>query len=91
MKNKVEELARLLGGKAVLADTVERSAALISRWVRRGAIPPQYNNAIRTAAREMAGVISERHPEAWLAQVEACLDPAVCPTCGQAIEEGRIL
>lgn len=98
----VEKLAALFGGKAELADVCGRTAAVVTRWnmprqagragrvFNGGRIPPAFNGAIRAAAAKLAQGKTESEQQEIAATVDACLDPAICPTCGADIPEGRV-
>lgn len=76
--NNVERLAALFGGKGELAEVAGVDPSLVSRWVKDGNVPQRYNRKVREAARDR-GVT-----------VEPLLLPDVCPTCGQAIDDGTV-
>lgn len=91
--NKVETLAEMVGGKARLAHIIERHPAVVSKWVRRGRVDTAYNTRIKRALAEIAGTIagSEAAQKEWLSHALACLDAPICPTCGQSIDNHRVV
>lgn len=104
MENNVEKLVELFGGaKAELARICGVNPAMIWRWGkpntwqsgrargRDGHLPTQYNRAVMAAARERVANMSGKDAFDFVSAVSACLDPAVCPTCGQSIDDGRVL
>lgn len=89
--NNVELLADLFGNKRALADVWQVDPAIVTRATHAGRVPPRFNAHVRAAMRDRAMTMSPTQAVAFVSAVESCLDPAVCPTCGQPIEEGRVL
>lgn len=73
--NKVEALAALFGGKAALAEALQRHPSIVSRWCKRGKVPVHRNGDVKWEARRR-GI-----PEP---SVLILLEPA-CPTCGKPL------
>ena len=73
--NKVEALAALFGSKKALADVIERHPSIVSRWVRRGKVPTDWNTHLMMEAVSYSVDVSA---------VSACLETA-CPTCGKPL------
>lgn len=90
-KNKAARLARLIGSNRKLAKAVGVDPALITRWVKAGAVPPSYNRKIQEWLRAYIVGMPDLDAQHYLDVVASCLDPAVCPTCGHEIEDGRVL
>lgn len=82
--NKVETLAGLFGGKAQLALTIDRHPSLVSRMIKAGKLDPKYNATIR-------GYVENWSDPEMVRQALDCLEPDVCPTCGQPITHGVVL
>lgn len=92
----VEMLTDLFGSRGALAEAAGVDRAMVTRWAKPaewkagghvgngGRVPPRHNRAIMNAA-------MVRNPTMDIAAVMACLDPATCPTCGQPIDDGRVL
>ena len=82
--NKVERLADILGGKEVLAQAIGRHPSVVTRMAKAGKIRPEFNAVLREW-------IDGRVP--WVKQPAAldCLEPDVCPTCGQPVPHGAVL
>lgn len=91
--NNVETLADLFGSKRALAAACGVDPAIISRLSNgyEGRVPIRYNIHIRAAMRERALKMSLTEATAFVAAVEACLDPAVCPTCHQPLPDGQVV
>lgn len=89
--NNVERLADLFGNKRALADVWGVDPAIVTRAIHAGRVPPRFNLNTRAAMRDKAITMPATQAVAFVEAVEACLDPAVCPTCGQPIAEGRVL
>jgi len=90
--NKVERLAAIVGGNAVIAHMCGISRSLITRYAKEGEIPQRYRRPIEVRMRD---VIEKRYPfggdrDAALTAALDCLPPAVCPHCG-ASTEGKVL
>jgi hypothetical protein len=95
-KTNIDRLADLFGSKAALAEVCGVDAATVTRWNKPtswrsgrhagngGRIPPRYNRRIRDYAAGLDFGMSKYD------EMNACLDPNVCPTCGQAVEEGSV-
>lgn len=100
--NNVERLADLFGSKANLASVCGVDRAEPTRWSKsrdensrgnNGRIPVKHNLAIREHARMLTAGAWSVPSEArdFINQVEACLDAEVCPTCGQPLNDGRVV
>lgn len=85
--SKAERLIEAFGGVRALARELGIDPSVVSRWAHEGKrgkaghVPTHYNNAVVEAA-ERAGVAAEL--------VAECLDPHVCPCCGQNLEPGQV-
>jgi hypothetical protein len=73
------------GSVRALAAVCEVSETVISgRWRTRGKVPVKYNHRIK------AHVAAADRSPVWKQAVVDCLEPDVCPTCGQDLE-GRLV
>lgn len=91
--NKVDRLYDLFGSGTKISMICGVSRSLVSRWKRRGAIPPMYNLRLKTAARDEAylNFDNDHDREVFISSVSDCLELAECPTCGQKIDEHKVL
>jgi hypothetical protein len=101
--SQVETLAELFGGKGKLAEAAGTDRSMVTRWDKPydwregghvgngGHVPTRHNRAIVGAAMEHAARLPDEEAKAFMDAVSACLDPAVCPTCGQSVDDGRVL
>lgn len=89
--NNVEKLADLFGSKRALADAWGVDPAIVTRAIKTGRVPVYHNYATRAAMRDKVDHMGPEQGLAFVEAVLACLDPAVCPTCGQPIDDGRVL
>lgn len=90
--NKVERLAEILGGKQELAALCGVDKSMVTRFAKKGEIPPSYRGRIVAGLR---GAIERRtsNPEArdaWLTEAVELLPPDVCACCGQPLG-GRVV
>lgn len=91
--NKVEKLSKLFGNAATLSACCNVSRTLVTRWKKSGTVPPRYNMAVKMAAADIAADKFKVEGDAreFINQVEACLELSVCPSCGKAIEDHRVI
>jgi hypothetical protein len=100
----VETLTELFGSRGALADAAGVDRAMVTRWAKPaewkagghvgngGRVPPRHNRAIIAAAVEKAqSTMHGIDVVNFVDAVTGCLDPATCPTCGQPIDDGRVL
>lgn len=94
MQTNLEKLRVLLrprehtdyGANRLLADICGVDETLISgRWLKTGKVPVRYNHRIKAYVASR----SDMSP-VWRQAVIDCLEPDICPTCGQALE-GRVI
>lgn len=87
--NKVEVLADLMGGKRALAEIIGRHPSVVTRMVRDGKVRPEFNQAIRDHVSAAVRIVPSLRDNA--AKALDCLEPDVCPTCGQVVPHGTVL
>jgi len=79
---KVERLIELFGSGAALAREAGVDPALVVRWKRDGYVPAHHNTRVIEAAITKGLDLME---------VNACLEPNVCPCCQRAMPEGQVV
>ena len=99
----LDRLAAILGSRGAVARAAGVDPSLVTRWAKpdtwksgrnrgnNGRIPAQHNRAIMISVAKMMRSMPLDAAIAFQASVLECLDPAVCPTCGQPIDDGRVL
>lgn len=94
--SNASKLVELAGTQADLAAALGVHRAVVSRWIghgRRGGantVPVVYNGRIRQWARSQREHMTDEGFARFMATVENCLDPDVCPMCGQPLDAGRV-
>lgn len=87
-RTKPERLAFMFGGKSKLAHAAEVSPSLVTRWIKRGFINPDYNVRISRAIAAHADTMGGEERAKFLEMATACLEhQAVCKCCGKPIGE----
>ena len=99
----VEQLTQLFGSKAALARAAGTDPAMVTRWEKPidwkgaghvgngGRVPPRHNRAILAAAAALVKDKPQGFRDSFMIAVAQELDPSTCPTCGQPIDDGRVL
>lgn len=81
--SNIDRLVEIVGNKAMLAEICSVDPAMVTRWSKDGRLPTKYNRAVMAWG--------AAHDNSLSSDVFACLDPAVCPTCGAPLDDGRVL
>jgi hypothetical protein len=90
--NDIERLAELFGSKRALAKACGIDPAIITRAAKTcSPVPVRFNAGIREAVKYRILGMPEDEAAAFVDAVDACLQPAVCPTCGGPIEPDRVV
>lgn len=99
----VQALAKLFGSRSALARAAGVDPAMVTRWEKPvdwkgdghvgsgGRVPTRHNRAIMSSAGHMIAHEPAQTRQDFIGRVAAQLDPAVCPTCGQPVDDGRVL
>lgn len=82
--NRVEKLAEIFGGLGKLAEACNVHHSLVTRWRKKGFVPPHYNGRILEAA-------CARELNASAIASDGLLITNRCPCCDQLLPEGKVI